>query len=172
MTFPAVATLLRLIANLCPWLTRTRSSQPRVAAWYTGKPSLVRSPPRHEPACDCMAHMKTGWSGTNVHYSQLCQLAHPSVACQLTRCLSNVAVSGLGRVSCLDGRGTETGKCFIDDYIINNEPIVDYLTRFSGLKPGDLDPVRQTQFWLISRCLLRLARHQRFAVASLCGGFC
>eukprot|EP00750_Incisomonas_marina_P027349 INCI6178.4.p1 GENE.INCI6178.4~~INCI6178.4.p1 ORF type:complete len:1357 (-),score=217.14 INCI6178.4:1524-5594(-) len=56
------------------------------------------------------------------------------------RVVHREAQLGLGRVSCLDGRGTETGKCFIDDYIINNEPIVDYLTRFSGLKPGDLDP--------------------------------
>jgi len=52
---------------------------------------------------------------------------------------------GLGRVSVLDGRMRNSkdhlgGKHFIDDYIISPEPIVDFLTRFSGLHIGDLDP--------------------------------
>lgn len=52
---------------------------------------------------------------------------------------------GLGRVSVLDGRIKSSrdplgGKSFIDDYIISPEPVVDFLTRFSGLHIGDLDP--------------------------------
>jgi len=42
----------------------------------------------------------------------------------------------LARVSCT----TESELVFIDDYIVTPEPVVDYLTRFSGLVPGDLDP--------------------------------
>jgi hypothetical protein len=43
----------------------------------------------------------------------------------------------LARVSCL----RSNGEPFIDDYIQKSEPIVDYLTRFSGLIHGDLDPI-------------------------------
>jgi hypothetical protein len=47
---------------------------------------------------------------------------------------------GLGRVSVLRGEGPRAGACCVDDYVRCVEPVYDYLTRFSGLVPGDLDP--------------------------------
>ena len=52
----------------------------------------------------------------------------------------------LGRMSLLD---CGTGETIIDDHVLPREPVLDYLTRFSGIRPADLNP-RTTSHSLIS----------------------
>jgi PAB-dependent poly(A)-specific ribonuclease subunit 2 len=49
-------------------------------------------------------------------------------------------VYALARVSVVRGQGQDEGQPFIDDYIAIREPIVDYLTSYSGITQQDLDP--------------------------------
>lgn len=45
----------------------------------------------------------------------------------------------LARVSVLRPLDSATQEPFMDDYIVAAEPVRDYVTRFSGIRPGDLD---------------------------------
>uniref|UniRef100_A0A8H7NFC2 PAN2-PAN3 deadenylation complex catalytic subunit PAN2 n=1 Tax=Bionectria ochroleuca TaxID=29856 RepID=A0A8H7NFC2_BIOOC len=49
-------------------------------------------------------------------------------------------VYALARVSVVRGQGEDEGLPLIDDYIAIREPIVDYLTSYSGITQEDLDP--------------------------------
>lgn len=58
-----------------------------------------------------------------------------------TRSLVRPKELQLARVSVVRGEGPKKGVPFIDDFItLREDTIVDYLTQFSGIEPGDLDP--------------------------------
>ncbi|KAJ3219092.1 poly(A)-specific ribonuclease [Dinochytrium kinnereticum] len=62
-----------------------------------------------------------------------------------TRSILKPSRLGLARVSVIRGSEPGEGTPFIDDYINSSEPIVDYLTEYSGIKAGDLDPLVSTR---------------------------
>ena len=59
-----------------------------------------------------------------------------------TRSLLRPSRLSLARVSVVrgDNKNDMIGVPFIDDYVATSEPVFDYLTEYSGIKPGDLDP--------------------------------
>lgn len=67
----------------------------------------------------------------------------------------------LARVSVIRGYGDLKGTALIDDYVAVREPVIDYVTRFSGIAEGDLD-VGRSRYMVSSlksvykklRCLL------------------
>jgi PAB-dependent poly(A)-specific ribonuclease subunit 2 len=57
----------------------------------------------------------------------------------------------LARISVLDGRAETAGAVIVDDYVLPNESVSDYLTRFSGIVAEDLDPKRSQRHLISTR---------------------
>ncbi|KAF9532295.1 ubiquitin carboxyl-terminal hydrolase-domain-containing protein [Crepidotus variabilis] len=65
----------------------------------------------------------------------------------------------LARVSVLRGSGPHGGLPFIDDHIHTSEIIVDYLTEFSGIRFGDLDPIHSRYTLTPSKLVYKKLRY-------------
>ena len=70
---------------------------------------------------------------------------------------------GLARVSVLRGEGPDAAMPFINDHIPISEPVVDYLTRWSGVEEGDLDTA-MSSYSLVPR---KLAYKKLWLLATL-----
>lgn len=86
-----------------------------------------------------------------------------------TKSLIRPQILSLARVSVVDGNSVPP-KPFIDDIVATTGPVLDYLTKFSGIEPGDLDPntspyplvTRQTaivRLWLLVNLGFRFVGH-------------
>lgn len=63
------------------------------------------------------------------------------IDCKGVKTIVRAKKIALARISVIRGEiGEMFGVPFIDDYVVNNNHIEDYLTRYSGIHPGDLCP--------------------------------
>ena len=73
--------------------------------------------------------------------SELCEIDHQGI-----RSIVRPKRTALARISIIRGEEGELyGVPFVDDYVVNTNHIEDYLTRYSGILPGDLDPTKSTK---------------------------
>lgn len=99
---------------------------------------------RREPSCQPLVPAEGPAPGTLVALdAEFVSMQNEEIEVKADGSRSVVRPSrlGLARVSVLRGTGEDEGVPFLDDYIITKEPVVDYLTEFSGIHAGDLDPV-------------------------------
>ncbi|KAL7275645.1 poly(A)-specific ribonuclease [Rhizina undulata] len=98
-----------------------------------------------EPGCQPLSPMEGPRPGSLVALdAEFVSLQNEEIEVKAdgTRSVVRPSRLGLARVSVLRGEGEQEGVPFLDDYIVTKDPVVDYLTEFSGIHAGDLDPMR------------------------------
>ncbi|CCE65900.1 hypothetical protein TPHA_0N01190 [Tetrapisispora phaffii CBS 4417] len=73
------------------------------------------------------------------------------IDCKGNKTIIKPKKTALARVSILRGdEGDKFGEPFVDDYIVNNDRIENYVTKYSGIEPGDLD-IKYSSKQLVNR---------------------
>ena len=76
--------------------------------------------------------------------------------------------NAVGRISLLD---CESEKEIVDDHVIPREPVMDFLTRFSGITPSDLNPKTSRHHLISARSAYMKMRYlvDRYVLSLLFG---
>ncbi|SCW00499.1 LAFE_0C05534g1_1 [Lachancea fermentati] len=78
------------------------------------------------------------------------------ITCKGQRTLIKPKKTALARISVLRGEdGENFGVPFIDDYVVNTKHIENYVTRYSGIEPGDLDPKKSVKNLVMRQVVYR-----------------
>ena len=112
---------------------------PSIPVSVFSSPSLSTAPPRSlsfTPLPPSQLPGRGDVIGIDAEFVQL-EMEKASIREDGTRVVSKEGRQALARLSVLDAR---EDVVMMDDYVLPSEPVMDYLTRFSGLTREDLDP--------------------------------
>lgn len=112
---------------------------PSIPVSVFSSPSISTAPPRSLSFTPLPPSQMPGRGdviGIDAEFVQL-EMEMASIREDGTRVVSKEGRQALARLSILDAR---EDIVMMDDYVLPSEPVMDYLTRFSGLTREDLDP--------------------------------
>jgi len=134
------------------------AAAPSIPVSVFSSPSLSTAPPRSlsfTPLPPSQLPGRGDMIGIDAEFVQL-EMEKASMREDGTRVVSKEGRQALARLSVLDARNDVV---MIDDYVLPSEPVMDYLTRFSGLTREDLDPSLSRHHLVTARTAYLKLRH-------------
>ena len=134
---------------------RQAGHHPTHSLTHTLAPPPPPPPPPHAPHATHATQGPGDLVGIDAEFVAL-EMETASVREDGTRVVSKEGRQALARLSMIDCR---TGLVLTDDYVLPSEPVMDHLTRFSGITPEDLDPGASRHHLLAQRTVYLKLRH-------------